>query len=440
MPLYLRAVLSFRGIEIRDAGKITGIIRDVEEKRTRLIVAFRHAYGDEPQLLFHVFDNLIPRWAKKNGQPLSRNFHLRLVHDYAVPLWGGAFIRFILPRAGALPVYHVKFDAASLRDIRSILSDGPCPLGLAPEGQISYHSETLPRIEQGTARLGFWCAKDLEKAGRSEKALILPISIHYEYDPRDAKKLWAAMDHLEALCGITRTPGRPDSLTDAAALQRLTERMGAVEARALELAEAFYERTCGYRRPLPDAGRTDEDRLRRWAALRESALDAAEQTLGIARDGADSVLRMYRIRLEGWGRIYHESSLNGLSPLDKALANRQAGEAWYAMRHMEFVDLMSYYDPYYLRGRQGSAASFDRVVETVVSLQDLVFRLMGGNISNRPNVIRKRAVIVPGRCVDLTERLPAYRVDAKQAARDATDALAESFEDCIKEYLNGKER
>ena len=61
-----------------------------------------------------------------------------------------------------------------------------------------------------------------------------------------------------------------------------------------------------------------------------------------------------------------------------------AGEAWHAMRHMELVDLMGYHDVDYIQGLSSPALSFDRIVETVVNLQDLVGRLMGGNIATRP--------------------------------------------------------
>lgn len=434
---YLRLALKFRSIEIRKPDILLDTLRDFEAGRARLIVAFRHAYGDEPQLLFHAFNSYLPRLARTRGMKLARRPRVRMVHDYSVPFWGGAFIRFILPRVGAVPVYHVQFDAASLGEIRRILMDDPSPLALAPEGQISYHSETLPRLETGAARIGFWCARDLEKAGRSERMLLLPLSIHYRYDPRDIQKVGSMVARMETLCGLPPGP----SSADAAALAGLPARLEAVEARALGLAEAFYEKTCGYYQdsaPSPDAD-GPEGRPRRWEALQKAALFAAEQALGIESGGEDKVQRMYRIRLTGWSRIYPETPVEGLAPLARTFADRHAGEAWHAMRHMEFVDLMSYHDAGYLRGDPGYAPSFDRLVEAALNLQDLVFRLMGGNISNRPNHIRKHAVLVPGRSIDLTARLPEYHASAKKAAREVTEELAQIFELCIEEYRNEKE-
>jgi len=424
MPVYLRLALSFEKTEIRIPEKIIEALRDFQQKKTRLIVAFRHPYGDEPQLLSYVFNYLLPRLAKKLKTPLPCSSPIRLVHDYAVPLWGGGFIRFILPRAGALPVYHVKAEPVSMKNIRAVLRDGNSPLGIAPEGQISYHSETLPRIEPGTVRIGFWCASELEKAARPEKVRILPISVHYQYDSRDRKKVLAALDHLESLCGMT-----PTSYND------ILPRIEALENRILDVAEEYYT-ALGYRPQNPTAGESEKaNKQRRWEALLPFVIEFAENILGLNAKDDSFIQRMYRVRLEGWDRIYPEKPIETLIPLETALAHRRTGEAWYAMRHMELFDLMSYYDLNYLKSDPNS---FDRIVESVINLQDLAFRLMGGNITTRPNKIRKKAVIVPGDCLDLTERLPDYHKNPKQTARDVTDELANKFIKCIKVYHHEK--
>ena len=452
IPAYLRFALLFQGIEILDAGQIVEAIRDFQEERTRLIVAFRHPYGDEPQLLFHVFENKIPQQAKRMHKPLPRQPYLRLVHDYAVPLWGDAFIRFLLPRVGAMPVYHVKCDPASLTNIRSVLRDGTSPLGLAPEGQISYHSETLPRIELGTIRMGFWCASDIDKSGRAEHVVVLPLSVHYRFDLRDIKKVESAIDRMETLCGIAPAPKKTPtnaqksslprkvdqkSRTNADLLAGFLPRMEEIEVRILGIAERFYTDTYGYQPPdvvLPDESEAAA-RQRRWDALQPFALSVAEHSLGIDAGGDTIVQRMYRVRLEGWERVYPQVSIDQLSPLEAGLADRRAGEGWFAMRHMEFVDLMHYHDVRYIDGGE-TTPSYDRIVETVMTLEDLIHRLMGGNITNRPNQIRKRAVLIPAPGLDLTERLPDYHKNPKQAAREATDELAKRLNDCIERYRN----
>ena len=425
MPVYLKSALAFEGIKILSADHILAELRDFQSNRSRLIVAFRHPYGDEAQLLFHVFENMLPRLAKQNGDPLLHQPGLRLVHDYAVPLWGDAFIRFLLPRAGAMPVYHVKCETNSLSNIRAVLRDGSSPLGLAPEGQISYHSETLPRIELGTVRMGFWCASDLERAGRAEEVRILPISVHYQYDVRDYQKVHEIVRSLESLLSMDSP-----SIAKNTRLPMLLPRLDAIERRLLTLTERFYRDTYHYAVPEAVFGESEaQERQRRWNTLLPAALSVAEHALGIDPGQEDLVQRMYRVRLEGWSRVKPEESLNALSPLERALADRRAGEGWFAMRHMELVDLMSYHDVSYVNC--DAPGCENRIVEYAMNLNDLASRLMAGNVSNRPNNIRKTALIVAGESINLTALLPDYHNNPKKTARFATEALATNFRTCI---------
>ncbi len=434
MPVYLKSALAFEDVTILTPERILSELRDFQSNKSRLIVAFRHPYGDEAQLMFEVFENMLPRVAQQNGDPLLRQPGLRLVHDYAVPLWGDAFIRFLLPRAGAMPVYHVKCETNSLSSIRAVLRDGPNPLGLAPEGQISYHSETLPRIELGTVRMGFWCASDLERAGRTEEVHILPISVHYQYDARDFHKIHAVVRRLESLLALDSPP-----IAKNAQLTTLLPRLDAIERRLLTLTEQFYRDTYFYTVPEAVSGESEaQERQRRWNALLPAALSVAEHALGIDPGQEDLVQRMYRVRLEGWNRVKPEESLDALSPLELALADRRAGEGWFAMRHMELVDLMSYHDVSYVNCDVPGCDN--RIVEHAINLQDLASRLMAGNVSNRPNNIRKRAIVVPGESINLTALLPDYRINPKKTARLATEALAENFKNCIERVYHETNR
>ncbi len=433
--LYLRLALRFRKIEIRNARAIVQAVREFQQGRTRLILAFRHPYGDEPQLLFHVLERVLPRCAKKLGTPLLRRLHMRPVHDYAVALWGDAVIRFILPRVGALPVYHTKIDTQSLNAIRGVMQNGPHPLGIAPEGQISYHAETLPRIEQGTVRLGLWCARDLEKEGRSEQVTVLPLSVHYRYETKDFPKILAALKRIDALCGLEPPPN-----TRGATPESLLPRIERIETRLLQITEAFYTQTYGYQpqEPIASGPADAAARHERWAALLPFALSVAERILGIEPGNDDPVQRMYRVRQTGWDRVVPERMAEKRSPVEAALADRSAGEAWFAMRHMELFDLMNYDDPAYLGPACPPGALFDRIVETVTTLYDLACRLMGGNITNRPHAIRKNAVLVPGAAMNLTQSLPQFHANAKRTVQALTDELAGRFLDCIKEVHNGE--
>ncbi|MDA8426835.1 MAG: hypothetical protein M0Z80_11935 [Treponema sp.] len=428
-PLYARLALKLDSIELRNAEGLVSAFKDFQEGRSRLILAFRHPYGDEPQLLSLVFDLRLGREARRLGVRLPQPPHAFFLHDYAVPLWGGSLIRWILPRTGALPVYHVRFDGSGLKRIRSALRSGAHPIALSPEGQVSYRAETLPRLESGTARLAFWCAEELERAGRPLPVIVLPISVHHRFDEKRIGGLESLVAKTERLCGLEPPrdlgPRTPPTERPQARRAALKARLVALDLELLAHAEAYYGLA-----PSRDRGTREERR----ATLLEAALRRGEGVFGLRHEG-DRITRVYRLRQEAWDRIYPEADLEGLTPLGRLLADRRAGEAWYAMRHMELVDLGHYLDSDYLEGGPGGGEpSFGRLVESAYSLADLAQRLVGGDFGGRPSILRKTAVVRVGEGLDFSARLGEYRMDGKAAIEAAMDDLSGAFLKGIQEF------
>jgi hypothetical protein len=424
---YLRAALRITRVEFRHRERIVEAWRDHLEGRARLVLAFRHAYGEEPQLLSYAFSSLLPRLARRDGRSLPGPVRARFVHGYEVPLWSGAFVRWLLPRSGAVPVYHVKYHKPSMDRIRGFQRDGPYPLALAPEGQISYRAETIPRLESGTLRLGFMCAEELRAKGRRERVLVMPLSIHYRFDEKAIGALEALVAEVEADLGLPAA--RPPKGLEAEARRlALFRRLEALDLALLAAAEGYYGISAA----------EGESRDARLAAVLETALRRAEAAFGLPSSG-DTIDRVYRIRLEGWNRIYPESGLSRRGSLARRLEDRKAGEAWYVMRHMELVDLCYYLDSEYTRGGEGGP-SFDRLVETAYSAADLASRLAGGDISGRPSVLRRRAVISAGPPLDLSASLEAYEADKRRAVGDALSDLERHYKECIKERIDERRK
>jgi hypothetical protein len=421
---YLRSALRIKGIEFRHAERLVEAWRDHLEGRSRLILAFRHAYGEEPQLLTRAFSSLLPRVARESGAPLPGPARARFVHGYEVPLWSGALVRWILPRTGAVPVYHVKFDKPSVERIRAVLRDGPYPLALAPEGQVSYRAETLPRLEGGALRLGFWCAEELRARDRDERVLVLPISVHYDFDEKGIGALEALVARLEAGLRLPHAPSARGFGTGARKAA-LLGRLEAVDLALIRAAEAFY----GIETDGSPATRDE-----RLGVLLETALRRAEAAFGLRPQG-DAIARVYRIRQEGWDRIYPESGLSSHGSLARLLEDRKAGEAWYVMRHMEFVDLCYYLDSDYLRAGAEGGPSFDRLAEAAYSAADLASRLVGGDITGRPSVLDRRAVIAVAPPIDLTERLADYSSDRRRTMDAALAELGKRYMESIEERI-----
>jgi len=426
---YARFGLKLDNIEFRHPERLLDAWHDFEDGKSRLILAFRHPYGDEPQLITLALGLGLSREARLAGRALRRPAHALFIHGYEVPLWSGPLVRWLLPRVGAMPVYHARLDKAGLERIRSALLGGAYPLALAPEGQASYRSETLPRLEQGTARLAFWCAADLEKAGRGEGVAVLPISVNYLYDEGDMDELEDLVGMVEADCGCPRdASGAGPCCVDGEERRRsLAARLVSLDESLVAQAERYY---FGGGRASQPSGRDA-----RLAALMEEALRRAEAVLGLKAEG-DLISRVYAIRQEGWDRIYPETDKSALSPLGRRLEDRRAGEAWYVMRHMEFVDLCYYLDSGYLATEDGSAPDFGRLVEAAYSAADLASRLSGGNITHRPNALRHRAILTVGRRLELGSRYAEFQTDRKGSVEAATRDLGLEFENCIQEYID----
>lgn len=422
---YLRSALRIKGVEFRHAERLVEAWRDHLEGRSRVILAFRHPYGDEPQLLSYAFSSLLPRVARGMGKPLPGPTRARFVHGYEVPLWSGALVRWILPRIGAVPVYHVKFDKPSVERIRAILRNGPFPLALAPEGQVSYRAEALPRLEGGTLRLGFWCAEELRAEGREERVIVLPLSVYYDFDEGRIGELEGLVARLESDLSLPRAPSAR-SLGRAERKAALLSRLEAIDGALIRAAEGYY----GIKAPAGAASRDG-----RLDALLEAALERAEATFGLKPEG-DRIARVYRIRQEGWNRIYPESGLAPPATLARLLADRRAGEAWYVMRHMEFVDLCHYLDSGYPRGVGEGEIPFGRLVETAYNAVDVASRLTGGDMSHRPPALGRRAVLAVSPPLDLSERYGEYAIDRKRAMDAAFSDLQVRYTDSIKERID----
>jgi len=248
---------------------------------------------------------------------------------------------------------------------------------------------------------------------------ILPISVHYHYGERARSGLAQLVARLESFVGLPCA-----AQTQGGAPAGIGDRLGGVLELVLALAWRQYGLT-----PGPDG--TTETRVQ---AVVEAALSAGERILGIAGTSGDPFARLYRIRQVGWDRVYlpPDEDPRAMSPLERAIADRKAGEAWYGMRHMELADFALY-----LRsGPPADDAPLHVLVEYAQNLWDLANRLAGGTISGRVEVRPKRAVVIVGQPLDLSDRLARFRADRKRATVDILADLEESYQHCIKENID----
>jgi hypothetical protein len=427
--VYLRLAIGCRNVTVQRPELLVELFRAALAGEIRLIIAFRHPYVDEPQILGGLFVRGIEREARRLGVVLSRKPHALFVHGYEVPRWSGALVRWLLPRVGALPVHHSRMDVAGLARIKSAITTGLYPLALAPEGQVSYSSETVPRLESGTVRLGLEAAQQMVTAGRSEPVVVLPLSVHRRYDGKQSQKsLERLLSRTERFVGLScevvpdvvdrgsRKKPRPgDRRIDSQRMERIIDKL-------LDQAELVYP--CD-----PEARAGSTDRQSRLVAVVEQAVQVGERMLGIGPGHSGIIERVYRIRQSGWDRIYLQADPDRLAPLARAIADRRAGEAWYAMRHMELADFAWYFrttppDP---------QQPFDLFAEYVQNLWDFANRLAGGAIVGRRVVRPFRALLVPAPTINLSDRIVNYGTARKATVAEAMNDLTTAYEACIRE-------
>ncbi len=403
---YFRLAMSCTGMELLNPEPMVKALKSAMDGKSRLILAFRHPYGEEPQFLSYLFLKLMAKEFKKLGLELPGQPWLRFIHGYEVPRWGGALIRAVLPRMGALPVHHSKMDREGLERIRSSLMNGPWPIALAPEGQISYNARTLPRLEQGALRFGLDAAKKLKESGQDKEIILLPLSIRLRYSQKAQASLDKNLKLAEKLLCL-------ETVSSALGLR---ERICAIRDSSLNLAEQFYG--------LKPGSNSVSARI---DSLVLSAINAAEQILGLSKGSGHEIDRVYRIRQEGWDRIFvagREEILNsGL--LAETLMNRKTGEAWYAMRHMELADLGWYYAKL---DHEGFAEDgFESMVEYAQNVLDFCNRLLGGNFNSRVQIKPRFVQFLPALPINLTEIEKGYDGDRKKSVAAAQAALENAF-------------
>jgi len=415
-PLYMKLALGFSKVSLVHAERFVQTYADFFTGKTRLLIAFRHPYGDEAQLMAYIIGKLLAKEAKAKGIAFPQKPHAHFVHGYEVPIWAGAFERWLLPRVGALPVYHAKFDSHSIKSIRSLMKDGQYPIALAPEGQVSYSSEEPPRLESGASKICLWCAEDLRHGGRSEDVVLLPISIHQRWPAAAEKSLDALITTMEGECGLAQAEGKSRF-----------ERIKRLGEAVLSAAEDQYRRFYGVE--LPEApGLSTAKRL---SNLRQAALSTAEHCFHLKPEG-DEIRRVYRIRQTGWDRIFRVdmAGTTGSQPpsaLRRSMADRLAGEAWYASRHMELVDLAYYLDLERLKADD----PLELYIETAQNYYDWISRLKGGNISHRKNLRPKEGIVIVGKPLGLAETLRDLGLEGR-TGKSAVEALNGAL---LKEFL-----
>ncbi|AFZ27406.1 hypothetical protein Cylst_5384 [Cylindrospermum stagnale PCC 7417] len=430
LPNLIRWQTPISEIEADNVEELVDLYRQFQEGKIRFMLAFRHPKTDDPFALTYLSSQLVPKIARSQGITLQSPIHAHFIYDRGIPLWAGSYVGWVASRLGGTPIQRGKADWTGLRSARDLFANGKFPMAAAPEGATNGLSEIISPLEPGIAQMGFWCAEDLLKAGRSEQVLIVPVGIKYSYVDAPWDAIANLLSELEAASGLPVNQGNVPSM------EILYPRLLTLAEHLLSLMEQFYTRF--YHQKLPDAKITDKeitDRnealAHRLQALMNVALFISEQYFDLPSRG-NWTDRCRRVEQAGWNYIFREEfkDITALSPIEKALGDRIAEEANSRMWHMRLVESFVAVSTNYIREKP----TVDRFAETTLILWNMVAKIQGHNPTPRPQLGKQKVKITVGKPLSVSDRFPGYkanRVGAKQAVAELTNDLQQALEAMI---------
>jgi len=384
-------------------------------KKSRCIIAFRHPNGGEPQLLSWFFLLKLKGLALKKGIRFARPPHAVFVYGYEVVRWGGWVAKFVMPNVGAMPVYHAKIDRKGMTRINDAIAEGPYPVALAPEGHVSYTTDSVLRLEPGLFHLGFHAAHRLSRKGSDCSVEVLPLSVHFSFGSWGVLTLELLLRKIERVCGFSGWGRRK---------LPFTERTRQCRDHILEANEKRYQ-------IKSDTSLSFADRLNRVIA---SALETSERMMGLKSEG-EYFNRFYMVRQLCWDQIFLPGiyNLNDKTQVERSILDLKAGEAWYISRHVELIDFCWYFRV----PIPEDDAALHKKIEYSQNLWDFASRTIGGEIKNRVSVFPRKVIIRAAPVINLSERLPAYQRDRKEAITQAVSDLEKEYLNCISNWRSG---
>lgn len=421
LPWWLHNQLNIQQIDTENVETLAQLYQQFRQKKTRLILAFRHPQTTDPFCMAHLLWNAIPNAARTQGFAIDTP-HCHFMYDRGIPLWAGKWVTWLLSRLGGTPIMRGKVDRPGLKSARDILLNGRFPLAIAPEGATNNHSEIVSPLEPGVAQLAFWCDGDLRKEERPEQVLVVPIGLQYGY----IHPPWDAIDQLlkslEADLKITYPP----QAKNASVAETRYLRLYGLGETMLDLMENFYRQF--YQRSLPPVEATDPNQkfAQRLQNLLDATLTVAEDYLAVKPRGSVGD-RCRRLEQAGWDRIYRDN-LTDLSPVERGLADWVAREASSRMGHMRLVERFTAVTGKYVREKP----SAERFAETLLIVWRVSQWIQGQSPSTPPQLGAQRVWIRVGNPINVSDRHSAYQQNRRAAISELTETLQHQLESLIR--------
>ena len=432
LPAWIRSQTILSQIEAENVKTLVKLINEFQQKKIRFLIAFRHPQVEDPFSLGYLLSHIVPKVARQEGIKLNYPVHAHFIYDRGIPLWAGSHIGWFLSRMGGTSIQRGKADWAGLRSARNLFAEADFPIGAAPEGGTNGLSEMISPLEPGIAQLGFWCAEDLQKVGRSEQVFILPVGIKYSYVSPPWESIEKLLSELEEASGLSV---KESGFDKALPQETLYPRLIRLAEHLLSVMEDFYQRFYHYSPELKISETETSDGNEAIAARLKSLLDSA---LKVSEDYFDLLPkgnfndRCRRVEQASWNYIFREDfkDIKSLSTIEKSLADRVAEEASLRIWHMRLVESFVAVTGKYVREKPTA----ERFAETTLLIWDMVARIKGSNPFKRPKLGKQRAKITIGEPLSISDKFEDYKANRKAAriaVGDFTSDLQRAMEDLV---------
>lgn len=431
LPLWMRHKLKIAVVQVKHVERLIQVYQRFQQGQVRVLLAFRHPTIDDPFTMAHLLWHALPQAARRAKVRLSSPTHSHFIYDRGISLWAGTFVNWLFPRLGGTPILRGKADRLGLKTARDLLTNGRFLLAAAPEGATNDHNEIMNPLEPGIAQLGFWTAEDIEKAGRPEETLILPIGIYYSFITAPWSQMEAMLTQIEQSCGLSQ-PGSLAGVLDDLQADQLYGRILTVAEHLLDITEQFYVRFYNHQftklEECQDC-RVRSDRLtKRFQIHLEAALQVAEARLGTKPQGS-FVDRCRRLEQAGWDRIFRED-IDALSAVERGLADWAAEEASLALWHMRLAERLTVVTGDYILQKP----SADRFAEVLTILWRVTTWLESKETKPLPYLGKRRVKLTIGEPLSVTQRLPRYQ-ENRRSARDEVQQLTSDLEAAMQKMI-----
>ena len=438
IPTWLRFHDGITEVKTHNAHGLVELYHQFQTGKIRFMLAFRHPAISDPACIYQLLGYQIPQIARQQNIALKSPIHAHFIYDRGIPLWAGKPAGWLFAQLGGTPIRRGAFDRVGLKSIRNLFVNGNFPLAAAPEGLTNGHNEVVSPIEPGIAQFGFWCLEDLQKAGRSEQVLIVPLGIQYGFIEAPWQSVAQLLSQLEQESGLKDSRQEKEDITPSQIIELqngvcpsqeqaelLYQRLDRLGEYLLTLMEEFYRQF--YQQPLPTDS-TNKPLIDRLQALINAGLSVAEQALGVKPKGNISD-RCRRVEQAAWNRIYRDDleDIQALSPAERGLANLVAAEADLRLWHMRLVENFVSVTGRYVAEKP----SVERFADTILLMWKMVTQLQGKSCSQLPYLGLRKAELTIGKPLSVSAYADEYTTNRRQAVASLTQDLQTVLETMI---------